>query len=260
MVGEYTIKDSSPTLTNCILWGDTPDEISEDEESALVITYSDVQGGWTGEGNIDEAPLFMDADGRLSAGSSCIDAGDNSALPADTADLDSDGDTTEPIPLDLDGNPRVLGDVVDMGAYESESADTTPPAIHSVSASPDVLWPANHKMVEVTVEVDATDNSGSAPFCYVLGVDGVTSDEPINGPGDGNTEPDWEYTDNPLAVLLRAERAGGGTGRVYTIIVECTDASGNIASGTVDVTVPHDQGKGKAKGEGEGQSQRRRQR
>ena len=47
--------------------------------------------------------------------------------------------------------------------------------------------------------------------------------------------------------MLRAERAGGGTGRVYTICVKCEDASGNIAEATVDVTVPHDQGKGKGK-------------
>lgn len=102
-------------------------------------------------------------------------------------------------------------------------------------------------MVKVTVEVDAEDNCDQAPFCYIVA---VTSNEPINGPGDGNTEPDWElFTDEPLVVLLRAERAGGGNGRVYTIHVECMDASGNIGTDTVDVIVPHDQGKGK-KGKG----------
>jgi len=118
--------------------------------------------------------------------------------------------------------------------------DTTPPTIHSVSASPDTLWPPNHKMVEVTVTVDAEDICDPSPVCQIVD---VTSNEPINGPGDGNTEPDWEITGG-LTVKLRAERAGGGTGRVYTVHVEYTDASGNTATATVDVTVPHDRGKG----------------
>ena len=67
---------------------------------------------------------------RIDAGSPCIDAGDNSAVPADVSDLDGDGDTVEPLPLDVTGCPRFVDDpstpdtgngappVVDMGAYE----------------------------------------------------------------------------------------------------------------------------------------------
>jgi len=56
----------------------------------------------------------------------------------------------------------------------------------------------------------------------------------------------WElFDDEPLVALLRVERAGGGNGRVYTIDVECIDASGNTATAMVEVTVPHDQGKSK---------------
>jgi hypothetical protein len=47
-------------------------------------------------------------------------------------------------------------------------------------------------------------------------------------------------------VLLRAERNGKGNGRIYTLTVTCTDVSGSSASNTVQVKVPHDQGKGKA--------------
>jgi len=125
--GMYNL-NSSPTVINCILWGDTPDEINDDLDSSSIVTYSDVEGGWGGTGNIDADPLFVNAAGGdlrlISDVSPCIDAGDSNALPADTADLDGDGNTVEPIPFDLDGNSRVVdGDrdgtaTVDMGAYE----------------------------------------------------------------------------------------------------------------------------------------------
>ncbi len=100
--GGMSNQDSNPTVTNCILWGDTPDEIYYPN---ITVTYSDVQGGWTGTGNIDLDPLFSDADGRLLADSPCIDAGNDAAVPS--------GVTT-----DLDGNPRIQGECVDMGAFE----------------------------------------------------------------------------------------------------------------------------------------------
>jgi len=67
--------------------------------------YSDVQLGYAGTGNIDANPMFADDDGRLLAGSPCIDAGNDAAVPS--------GVTT-----DLDGNPRIQGTCVDMGAFE----------------------------------------------------------------------------------------------------------------------------------------------
>ena len=119
---------SSPTVTNCIFWANVPNQISAIESSPTV-TYCDVQGGYPGTGNIISPPL-LDENFHLPAGSTCIDAGNNSALPADTADLDNDGDTTEPIPYDYEGNPRRFDDqatpdtglgtppIVDMGAVE----------------------------------------------------------------------------------------------------------------------------------------------
>ena len=116
--------------------------------------------------------------------------------------------------------------------------DNIAPVIHGVTASPDTLWPPNHKMVDVTVFVDATDNIDPNPVSRITG---VTCSEPMDGPGDGSTKPDWEITGD-LTVRLRAERAGCSTGRVYTIAVECTDFCGNSSTSSVDVTVPHDQG------------------
>jgi FG-GAP repeat/PKD domain len=114
--------------------------------------------------------------------------------------------------------------------------DTTPPTITSVSASPNVLWPPNHKMVPVSITAVATDDC-DVPICQVSG---VSSNEPIDGLGDGDTSPDWEITGD-LTVNLRSERSGLGSGRIYTIGVECSDSSNNVSTTTVNVTVPHNQ-------------------
>jgi HYR domain len=115
--------------------------------------------------------------------------------------------------------------------------DTTPPTINSVSASPNALWPPNHKMRDVALTVSVTDVCDAAASCQITS---VTSNEPVNGRGDGNTAPDWIVT-GPLTLQLRSERSGPGNGRIYTIEVTCTDGSGNSAKKTVNVTVAHDQ-------------------
>jgi hypothetical protein len=117
-------------------------------------------------------------------------------------------------------------------------ADTTPPTISNVGADPAALWPPNHRMVNVTVSYDVEDNSDSpaAINCALS----VSSNEPVNGTGDGDAAPDWEITD-AHHVQLRAERAGTGDGRVYTITITCMDSSGNASSRTVTVSVPKSQ-------------------
>ena len=120
--------------------------------------------------------------------------------------------------------------------------DTTPPVIHGAEPSKEYLWPPNHKMVSVSVSVDVTDICDSTIDCYIYD---VTSNEPINGRGDGNTEPDWEITGD-LTVDLRAERAGPLNGRTYYVYFRCEDDSGNSADHMVEVHVPHDRGNGTA--------------
>jgi len=127
------------TLANCILWENTVRR-DDDVEAAqiqggkIVVNDCCIQG-WSGKlggtGNFGDDPLFVDPNGpdnkigtlddnlRVSLNSPCINAGSNSALGADTSDLDGDGDTNEPIPFDVEGKPRILNGVVDLGAYES---------------------------------------------------------------------------------------------------------------------------------------------
>ena len=111
-------------------------------------------------------------------------------------------------------------------------ASNPPPTTSGVAASPATLWPPNHKMRNVTVAYDVSDNCG--PSACALG---VTSDEPVNGTGDGDASPDWEVVDDHH-VRLRAERAGMLDGRLYTIAVTCTDSAGNSSTETVAVEVP----------------------
>ena len=92
---------SSPIIRNSILWGNSPQELS----GKLSVTYSDIEGGYSGTGNINSNPLFVSgSDYHLTASSPCFNAGDNNApaLPS----------------IDKDGNSRIIGGIVDMGAYE----------------------------------------------------------------------------------------------------------------------------------------------
>jgi hypothetical protein len=110
--------------------------------------------------------------------------------------------------------------------------DNVPPTISGELASAVVLSPTNHTMRDVTISYTATDN------CAVSSIITVTSNEPINGVGDGDTDPDWMVIDNHH-VKLRAERSANGTGRIYTITIAANDPSGNISTKTVEVRVPH---------------------
>jgi hypothetical protein len=112
--------------------------------------------------------------------------------------------------------------------------DRTPPVIGAASATPDSLWAPNHEMVDIIVSYTASDACGSAITSLA-----VASNEPVNGTGDGDTAPDWEIVDNHH-VRVRAERAGSGTGRTYTITITAVDLVGNTAAQNVIVTVPHD--------------------
>ncbi len=119
------------------------------------------------------------------------------------------------------------------------TASNPPPTITNATADPSSLWPPNHRMVNVTVSYDVTDNCPLPPGSCTLS---VTSNEPVLGHGSGHTSPDWIVVDDHH-VLLRAEREGGGNGRIYTITITCTDSGGNSSSEEVEVTVRHDQGR-----------------
>ncbi len=124
------------------------------------------------------------------------------------------------------------------GSFTVTVRDTTAPAFLSLTPSVGTLWPPNHRMVAVRLTALAADVVGIASLKIV----GVTSSEPDNGLGDGDTAGDIQVTGD-LTLNLRAERGGKGNGRTYTITVEARDAAGNATTRTTTVSVPKSQGK-----------------
>jgi hypothetical protein len=107
-----------------------------------------------------------------------------------------------------------------------------PPLCTAGRASLALLWPPNHKMVQISITglADANDDR------LQIAVTGVTQDEPVNGIGDGDTSPDAVIQGD--TVLLRAERLGNGNGRVYRVGFVAIDDQGGSCLSSVDVTVP----------------------
>jgi len=116
--------------------------------------------------------------------------------------------------------------------------DEIAPVFDELSVSPDSLWPANHKYVDVTATVVVSDNFDPNP---TITLDSVVSNEPDDGLGDGDTANDIVIVDD-FHFQLRAERSGTGDGRIYTITYTVTDACGNSTTQSVTVTVPKSQG------------------
>ena len=112
--------------------------------------------------------------------------------------------------------------------------DNTAPQIIGLSTNITSLWPANHKMRDVIVNYQVIDNCVSSPNTTIS----ITSNEPVNGTGDGATSPDWEIVNNHH-VKLRAERAGNRNGRIYTISITVNDGCNPTVTASTQVIVPH---------------------
>src|SRR5574341_1313206 len=224
---------SNPMLTNVILWGNTAGSSGPqifNSSSTPVINYSLIQG-WAGggTGNLALDPQFVDADGadnilgteddnlRLACTSPAINVGDTAALPPDTLDLDGDGNTSEPIPYDLDGNPRLDG-TVDMGAYERVGGATCPPPADPTNLT---ATAASRTQIDLTWTDNATDETGYE----------------VERSTDGGTT--W----SPLASLPANSQSHADTGltcgttyhyRVYATNADGNSGYSNVASATTD--------------------------
>jgi hypothetical protein len=184
-------------------------------------------------------PVAMCQDVTISADENCQE---NANIDDGSYDPNGDSitfDQSPPGPYPL-GKTTVTLTVTDSGGLASSCtamvtvADTTPPAI-SASATPDILWPPNHKYREVVTYKEVSDNCDTNPAVTFS----VTSNEPddVIGMGDGNTANDIVIVDS-FHFKLRAERQEVSTGRIYKITYIATDSSANSVSGSTTVIVP----------------------
>jgi hypothetical protein len=136
--------------------------------------------------------------------------------------------------------------VVFDGLYESTPdmvnvtvQDTIPPELNITCNTP-ILSPANHKLVEILVDVSVYDQCDPGAT-FIL--ESITSSEPDEGTGDGDFPGDVqqaEFGTPDTQFLLRAERCGPGVGRAYTINYMAIDSSGNTSEKSIVIRVPHD--------------------
>jgi len=211
-----------------------------------------------------------------------------------TGSTDADGDTltytwtgpfgtlTGPVvnaPLDAGMHTIALSVNDGKGGTDTDSVtitlnDTTPPTM-TLSLSPNVLWPPNHRMVNVTAEVHVADACGDEQVLVEL--ISIVSSDPENSRGDkdhdkgfrGDDDSDGdgsyfgrhdvhdhdeddfkpgrgpdiqeaEFGTGDLEFLLRAERSGKGHVRIYTVTYGATDLAGNTTVKSAEVKVPHD--------------------
>lgn len=116
--------------------------------------------------------------------------------------------------------------------------DQTPPTISGMPPSNCSLWPPDHRLAQVASVSVSDAMSGPAGPPIVM----AKSNEPEDGTGDGDLAPDEVISGG--IVQLRAERAGSGTGRIYTITATASDLAGNTITQIATCTVPHDRSTG----------------
>jgi hypothetical protein len=156
------------------------------------------------------------------------------------------GHTLSNLPLGNHSLTLKVSDGINEPVYETINVtivDTTPPVLAPV-ADKMVLWPPNHKIVDIVIHVNASDNSGLPLTLSAI----ISSNEPESGTGKGDKTPDWtepqiDQENGIITFQLRAERSGRGNDRIYTITIIVSDSSGNSTTENMMITVPHDRGK-----------------
>jgi hypothetical protein len=209
------------------------------DTTAPVVTAPANVTVYTGAGNTSCTVVVSNATlGTASATDSCVGSVSVTRTGVPSGNIFPAGTTTITYSAtDASGNTGTATQTVTV-------IDNTAPTITLNSYAPS-MWPPNHKYetFQVTQFVTgASDNCDSGVGLSSVVIEKVTSDEAENSGGDGNTLNDIVIAANCKSVQLRAERDGGGNGRVYTITFRVRDASGNTTRATRKVVVPHNNG------------------
>ncbi|MCU7241951.1 MAG: cadherin domain-containing protein [Microcystis aeruginosa WS75] len=207
-------------LRNSIIWGNGGTPIVNN--GSITTTYSIVQGGFTGTGNLNVDPLFVDAindDLRLQSTSPAINAGNNASLPADARDLDGDSNITEAIPLDIARNPRVNGTNVDMGAFEFTPPVNQPPVITNKT-----FTIAKSIAVGATVGTVPISDPENNPFTVTI----------TNGNTDTDSDGTRPFAISNAGVITVTDLGDFGTNTSFNLTIAASDGS---ATGTGNAVI-----------------------
>jgi len=183
--------DSSPILTNCIIWSNSPDEIiheSGNVSNGMNITYSDIMGGWGGNGNIDADPMFCDPENRdfsLNVESPCMYTGESEAIMGALGIGCGDVSIYEPNILSIADIPNDQGGRVFV-LFTKSFFDNTPPnsnrdEAYYVQILENEYWttvgntPALndsvYQIIALTLVDSTSDNNGMTEFRVVASLD-----------------------------------------------------------------------------------------
>jgi hypothetical protein len=154
------------------------------------------------------------------------------------------------ISTDEPGTYEVTHELKDVCGHATETLTRTVTVVDTLApevtiGDPVVIWSPNHKYETLHLSDCATATDiceGNLDVDEAGTILSIYSDEPedVGGGGDGNTADDIVLVDHST-FMLRAERQGGGNGRVYGVSFEVVDSEGNQAFDTCYVHVPHDQ-------------------
>ena len=207
--GILCVAGGNPILANCILWDNAPEQVCTASTGTPTITYSSIQDGWTGHGNIDLPPSFVDPgfwdtnDTPQDANDDLWIDGDYHLLP-DSPSIDT-GDpcyVAGPDETDIDGNPRIINGRIDMGAYEA----MLPPLEVPMKLTPQTLnphskgrWLKAHFVLPEDFTVDDVDTDTPA-LIEPLGIESDYMNVFINE--DGLVEIEAAFSRSDFCVSL----------------------------------------------------------
>jgi hypothetical protein len=200
---------------------------------------------------INSPPVAVCQDVIVAADDACMaDADvDGGSFDKDLQDIECEADPEGPYTVGI--TEVVLTCTDPFGAKDSckaiiEVVDETPPKLDTVDVLAE-LWPPNHKYhgfsIEDCVESSSDNCDGDLDLGEALEIINVRSDEAELANGSGNTCDDIVIL-GPTTFEVRAERRGGGDGRVYTVQFAATDTAWNSTTGTCEVLVPKSQNSG----------------
>ena len=221
----------------CLIYDDTG--LTETEEQALMLLHYDVDH-W------ENVTTSLDTENNIICGEVIHFSEFVIAYPTTpNYDVDEDGYGIEE---DCDDNDPAINpgavEVCEDGKDNDCDGDidqlgcNDPPDCFDAMPSISEIWPPNHKMVDINI-LGITDPDGDP---VNITIDAITQDEPVNDESDGDTPPDGDGVSTDTA-QVRAERSGGGNGRMYEISFTTSDDQGGECEGSVQVCVPHDRRK-----------------